>query len=104
MKPQRKEYRHVSILTIHASGPDFWDMLRYDRCCPATEEESYKINRLVYGSARPEDHIIRLCRYAAAAIPATAGRWKTYGCTVLDERNPDDLQLTDEQLMRMVGR
>lgn len=92
---QRRETRYVSVLTVHA--PDAYSLIegmRYDRCCPANEDESRKINKLISGDATGEDCIITLYRYAAAPTPATAGRWSSFGCVVIDERIPDSAPLT----------
>lgn len=107
MKLQRKEARYVSVLVVRV--PDVMtliDMLRYDRCCPATEDESRKIWRLL-GSYRggdeptSADHVIRLHRFSASVLPATQGRWESFGCRVIDERSPDAPQLTDDEALRL---
>lgn len=103
MKRYKKETRYVSVLTVHV--PDvqaFIDMLRYDRCCPATEDESRKIWRLLNEEAVAEDRIVRLHRFAANDLPATEGRWRSFGCRVLDERSPDIEQLTDAQALQIL--
>ena len=109
MKKQKREPRYVSQLTVHVpSAEALIDMLRYDRCCPASEDESRKIWRLIndlcvdgVNSATPSDHIIRLHRFAAAETPATDGRWRSFGCRVLDERSTEAVQLNDEELLNL---
>lgn len=104
MKQFRKEPRYVSALVVHV--PDVMgliDMLRYDRCCPATEDESRKLWRMLSITrggepATPADHIIRLHRFAPSNTPATAERWRSFECTVLDERSPDEPEITDREL------
>lgn len=101
MKRYKREARYISVLVVHV--PDVMaliDMLRYDRCCPASEDESRKIWSLLGekrggGDAKPEDHVIRLLRYSANDMPATDGRWRSFGCRVLDERSPEVEQLSE---------
>lgn len=102
-KHYKRETRFVSVLTVHV--PDaraLIDMLRYDRCCPATERESAKIERLMDRRAEPADRIIRLLRFGPSGEPATEGRWRSFACRVLDERSPDDVQLTDAEALALV--
>jgi len=107
VKRFREEPRYVSVLTVHV--PDIMaliDMLRYDRCCPATEDESRKLWRLAGESRGGEDatgadRVIRLHRFASSDIPATDGRWRSFGCRVLDERSPDAEQLSDEEILKL---
>jgi len=97
----------LSVLVVYV--PDvaaLIDMMRYDRCCPATEDESRKLWRLLGETrggcdATPDDHVIRLSRFAAVNKPATEGRWRSYGCHVLDERSPDAEQLGDEVIKNL---
>lgn len=101
MRQYRRETRYVSVLTVHVPDASaLVDMMRYDRCCPADEDQSRKIERLINldkssVDPTPSDHVIRLLRYAATANAATSERWRSFGCVVLDERSPDDIQLTD---------
>jgi hypothetical protein len=108
LKLQRKETRYLSTLVVYV--PDvaaLIDMLRYDRCCQATEDESRKLWRLLGErcggcEATLDDHVIRLSRFAAVDKPATEGRWHSYGCRVLDERSPDAEQLDDEAIKNLM--
>lgn len=104
MKTSKKESRYVSLLTVYTpSAEALVDMMRFDRCCPHTEEEAQKIQRLFLdesnmGTTRPADHVVTLMRFAAANTPATEGRWQSFGCAVLDERSPDESPLTPVEL------
>lgn len=91
IKLQRREVRYVSVLTVHAlSGNGLIEGMRYDRCCPYNESESHKISRLVLGrSASDDDRIIALLRFSSSPTPATAQRWRSFSCTVIDERDPE---------------
>ncbi len=101
-KIQRKETRYVSNLVVYVpSIESLIDMMRYDRCVPATEDESRKLWRIQGGDASASDHYIRLTRYAAANTPATAQRWESFNCRLLDERSPDAEQLTDAEILKL---
>lgn len=104
MKHYKKESRYVSILTVRAAAHGIIDMMRYDRCVPATEEDAHKINRIMQDNAQDEDRIVTLIKYSASGHKATAERWASYGCMVLDERNPDDVPLSMEAALRLAQR
>lgn len=109
-KLNRRETRYVSVLVVHI--PDVMaliDMLRYDRCCPTSEDETQKIYRLLGErrggkDASPLDHVIRLHRFAAENTPATSARWESYGCHILDERSPDVEQLSDADILQLAAK
>jgi hypothetical protein len=93
VKRSKKESKYVSVLTVrYGTIGSLIDMMRYDRCCPATEEDSGKIERVAgySGLAKPEDHIIRLLKFSANNDGATIGRWRSFNCIVLDERSPEE--------------
>lgn len=104
-KFQRKEQRFISIITVYASSAEsLVDMMRYDSCFPATEEDAYKLGRLMSASVdpnlvKPEDHIITLTRCARNDLPATEGRWRSFNCHVLDERHPEAQPLAMDKLL-----
>jgi hypothetical protein len=63
-----------------------YDMLRYDNCCPASEEESVKLERVgSHGLAatKPEEHVVVFRRFSRNGEGPTVGRWKSFGCDVL---------------------
>lgn len=108
MKPRKRDVRYISVLSVWApSAAALIDMLRYDRCCPLTEDESRKLWKLIgderngTNTTTPIDHCVRLMRFAAADQPATEGRWRSFGARVLDERNPEDVQLLDGELLNL---
>lgn len=104
----KKEIRYVSRLTVHTlSASALIDMMRYDCCYPATEEESRKIWALIGNEQcgnrdEPKNHIVQLTRVARTDLPATVDRWRSFGCLVLDERPAGDAPLTDEQAARLL--
>ena len=102
-KHYRKDSRFVSVVTVRVSSlSGLMDMLRYDRCCPFSEEDSSKLSKIngweQCGGLPPTplDRVVRLLRFSANELPATAGRWRSFNCEVLDERQPgdDSLDLT----------
>jgi hypothetical protein len=104
MKHYRKETRYVSILTVHApDASSLLDMLRYDRCCPATEADAGKIERMINQCASGADRIVALIRYSLNPDRATVGRWRSFGCTVLDERSPDRAPLTEHEALNLLA-
>ena len=99
---QRRETRYVSNLVVWVpSVESLLDMMRYDRCVPATEDESRKLWRILGHNASEADHFVRLTRYAAADTPATAERWLSFNCELLDERSPAAEQLTDAEILKL---
>jgi len=101
-RPAHRETRYVTILTVHVPDAQAaFDMMRYDRCCPLTEEDSrrlWEISR-IGGSASTEDRIIRFMRFAAARNGCCRERWRSFACTVIDERSPLDQGMSDEQAL-----
>lgn len=103
MKKYKKETRYVSVLTVHIPAASaLIDMMRYDRCCPMTEADSAKIERLMSRRGEPMDHVVRLYRYSANPDFATKDRWASFSCVVLDERNPDESPPTDADVRNML--
>lgn len=59
-KLSSREPCFVSILTVKVSSfQSCVDMMRYDSCCPATEEDAAKLIRLTGATASPADHIVK---------------------------------------------
>jgi hypothetical protein len=99
MKKSRRQTRYTSSLVVHVcDAQGLIDMMRYDNCYPSTEEESYKIGRLINGSAEPADHFIRLTRVAGSDNPPTEGRWKSFRSTVIDYRDPETSPISDDEI------
>jgi hypothetical protein len=90
-KLSSREPCFVSILTVKVSSfQSCVDMMRYDSCCPATEEDAAKLIRLTGQTATQADHIIKFKRFARNSQPATFTRWRSFNCFVLDERAPGE--------------
>lgn len=107
MKHYRRQTRYVSIVTVHVPSADaLYDMLRYECCCPDSEAESQKISAISWSSTsaragEPLDHVIRLRRFAPSEYRTNADRWRSFGCTVLDERSPEQAPLTDVEILNL---
>ena len=102
-KHYRREPRFVSIVSVHfESAESLIDMFRYDRCVPATEDDARKIIRTMSETTIvAADHVVQLIRYAANDLPATDGRWRSFGCRVLDERSPEAPPITEAEVLNL---
>jgi hypothetical protein len=59
-----------------------FDMMRYDQCYPATEDDARKLGMLCPGGrATADDHVIRFASSMRTA--PTIDRWASFGCEVL---------------------
>jgi hypothetical protein len=63
---------------VIGSGPFPIDMLRYDCCSPATEEDSHIIERSMEGWKKWE--VCVKCDLKNREW--TAGRWQSFGCSI----------------------
>ncbi len=88
MARSKPEKYYVQRLRVRVMSPPF-DMMRYDRCVPRTEEDASKLYRIT-GVARcdtaratPEDHIIEFLRYTPIDGPPTVARWRSFACEIL---------------------
>lgn len=103
MKKRRKETKYISVLTVRIGTiSSLIDMMRYDRCCPATEEDSGKLERLVGFRGEPNDHIVTLLRFATRNDPPS-DRWRSFNCVVLDERSPEEPPFTIGEALAAAG-
>lgn len=66
--------RHAIVV---GSGPFPIDMLRYDCCSPATEEDSHLIERSMEGWTKWE-----VCVKSELKREWTAGRWQSFGWSI----------------------
>lgn len=83
MNKQRAIKTYESILVVRVGVVPF-DMMRYDHCFPATEDESRKLERVANGDVSdPADHVVRFLRRALNPGPPTTARWQSFGCEVL---------------------
>lgn len=102
-KQHRSEKRFVTYLLVRASSATgLIDMMRYDSCFPATEEDSRKIERLINNVDQKEDRILQLICAGRNDMTPTKDRWKSFCCTVLDVRHPDAGFWTQDEIAGLV--
>lgn len=75
-----KLYRHTAKVFFRSEFP--LDMLRYDGCSPATEEDSYRIRESITHDGRPQKElnpvtVVRIDDQRQARW--TEGRWNSFG-------------------------
>lgn len=69
-----------------------YDMLRYDRCTPATERDASKMERLARaangtlgrGVLGDDDHTVKVLRFSPNGGAPAIGRWASFGIEVTD--------------------
>jgi len=104
-KIHRRESRFVCVVLVHISTlRDALDMMRYDCCYPATEDESRKLYRLSdismsRNDRKPTDHLVQFICVSRTENTPTVRRWSSFGCTVFCVRSPSDPLLSDEELL-----
>jgi hypothetical protein len=92
-KHYKKEPRYISIITVRCSSTRaVLDMMRYDSCFPATEDDSRKLERLIdaphgHPGAPDDFNVIKFIR-CGRNDGVTDDRWASFGCTVLDVKAP----------------
>lgn len=72
-----------TVVTVRGRGDFPIDMLRYDACFPKTAEDASAISGEGLGGILNE-RIVKLIRRSPSDGPPTAGRWSSFGWTVLD--------------------
>jgi hypothetical protein len=91
MSKDKPEKYYPTKFLVEGSGQFPIDMLRYDRCCPATESDSNAINRQVKwdGEKTAKCHI-ELIRYSSAGKSGpNVARWASFGWKVLQVEYSD---------------
>ncbi len=106
MKRHHRESRYMSRVTVHVHDLyALMDMCRYDRCYPESEAESQKIQNIARHEVKPGDplgYVVRLIRCAPTNDPPTDGRWRSFGCRVLDYRSTQEPAITDRELQALL--
>lgn len=94
-KHYKKESRYISVITVRVSSTRAaLDMMRYDSCWPATEEDSRKLEQLIdaprgrEGLDGPDFNIVNFIRAGRNDSGATDGRWASFGCEVISVKAP----------------
>lgn len=81
---------YYTTIKVWGSGPFSIDMLRYDKCYPATEVDSIRIASNLKAKQREEitsDYPIRLvCVHSHRSWMPAIIRWRSFGWTVAMER------------------
>jgi len=82
--PRTKLTHAVFFIVAQIRGLGFLDMTRYDTCCPATEEESARIERACSGDGA---RWVIFRRFVPAGVtPAPClGRWASFNIKVLPQ-------------------
>ena len=71
-------------LKVRVSGfSGVLDMMRYDNCFPATEQDAHKLAWIAAGTATGADHVVEFLRRALNDRGPTVDRWRSYACEVL---------------------
>ncbi len=75
------------------------DMMRYDKCYPATEADSGRLEM-----SRPDsrdrsfgEHLVIFMAHSPAA--PTIGRWASFGCEVIDSGSYASMQMRRENIV-----
>jgi hypothetical protein len=84
-KISREETQYVQRVEIlmPLRGVHWIDMLRYDRCFPATEQDAGKLSRIAEGSAVEADRRVNFIRVTGAKSQPQEARWENFGCKIL---------------------
>lgn len=81
MKHAKPSKVYRTILVVEGTGEFPIDMLRYDACCPDTEEDSFELVRREYKGTRT----VSLRRFSLNGSPANEARWRSRGWRVVSE-------------------
>lgn len=78
----------VVTLEVRVGASVPFDMLRYDRCTPLTEQDSNKMERLAAADGScwggVDDRTIKVLRTSPNGGMPAVGRWASFGITVTD--------------------
>lgn len=87
---RREKYKHFAV--VRPSGTFPIDMLRYERCWPSEEAESFKIERVnrredIYGPPMDGDRRIEVAKTSGDKTACwEEGRWRSFNCEILETR------------------
>lgn len=75
---------YEQLLKVRVSGiGGLFDMLRYDNCSPASQEDAAKLERLAYRDISDADRVVEFRRFSRNGNGPTVERWKSFNCDVL---------------------
>lgn len=80
-----KRYREIRF-TVEGSGEFPFDMLRYDRCFPASESDAGKMPRPHQGSSRRIIELIAVDHDGNNRFAPTIGRWESFRWKVIEAK------------------
>lgn len=90
-KAHRRQTRYVVRIAVHVPmARDAIDMMRYDSCFPASEEESRKLWALDDSKREPASHLVQFICVGQNENTPTRDRWRSFGCTVFEVFSPDE--------------
>lgn len=80
----------MSVITVRVGTiGSVIDMMRYDKCWPATEDDFRKLMRIADQTRKKAtQNIVQFIRAGATTRVATE-RWESFGCEVIDVRSVD---------------
>lgn len=81
-KTKKAQKIYLFRLTVRCSSVPY-DMMRYDRCVPDSEEDAHKLERIASGNAVVGDRIVTFVQYCKTNMGPTLGRWPGFGGQVL---------------------
>lgn len=74
---------YVQRVVVQISSVPY-DMMRYDNCVPATEQDAGKLERVAGGySDDPADRVVEFRRFARTPGGPTADRWRSFNCEIV---------------------
>jgi len=81
----KRQWTHYFKVQGHGRFP--YDMLRYDRCYPAYEDESYKLDTTDMPIAKYlEDRVVELVHVGSPDWRPMKARWTSFGWHVVETR------------------
>jgi hypothetical protein len=71
---------YITRLVVEGAGTFPVDMLRYDSCCPETQDDVAEMTGRLSGKRR-----VVLRRFSRSGVEAERSRWRSFGWTVVSE-------------------
>jgi hypothetical protein len=67
-----------------------YDMMRYESCVPASDDDVHKLERLASLTSSADDHLLTFVRFSRNPGPPTVERWRSFGSDVKAWRDGKD--------------
>ena len=75
-------YKHEAKITVRL-GRFPLDMLRYDSCYPATQQDSAAMENYTGSREEKAARVVTVCKVTGSKFDGfTVGRWQSFGCDV----------------------